>query len=72
MDSLKFEISTATQQQLQRVQEVLNDVSSIYEWQIAPYVDGYLVSLKGINMQIANILTCISALGLDAERLYEE
>ncbi len=72
MESLKFEISTATQQQLQRVKEVLNEVNSINEWKIAPYVNGYLVSLRGVNMQIVNILSCISALGLDAECLYEE
>ncbi|MVZ63427.1 hypothetical protein [Sphingobacterium humi] len=72
MESLKFEIASASQAQLQQVREVLATLSSINECQISPYSSGYLVSLEGINMKIHPILTSISSLGIEAERLFEE
>ncbi|MGJ1204315.1 hypothetical protein [Sphingobacterium lactis] len=72
MESLKFEISAATKNQLLRVKEVLSETNNISEWQIAPYIDGYLVSIKGINIVCTNILQSISSAGVSAERLYEE
>ncbi|MEI5985352.1 MULTISPECIES: hypothetical protein [Sphingobacterium] len=72
MDNLKFEISTISQNQLSKVKEVLNDLVDIKDWQIAPYIDGYLVSVRGINLRCYAILQSLLSIGVNAEKLYEE
>lgn len=72
MESLKFEIGQVTLHQLSKVKDALNEISNINDWQIAPYVNGYLLSVKGINIVSYSILKSITALGINAEQLYEE
>ena len=72
MESLKFEIGKVSLHQLNSVKDALNEITNINDWQIAPYVDGYLLSVKGINLVSYSILKSITALGINAEQLYEE
>ena len=72
MESLKFEIGKVTLHQLSKVKDALNEISNINDWQIAPCVNGYLLSVKGINIVSYSILQSITALGINAEQLYEE
>lgn len=72
MESLKFEIGKVSLHQLNKVKDTLNEIGNINDWQIAPYINGYLLSVKGINIVSYSILQSILALGINAEQLYEE
>jgi len=72
MESLKFEIGKVTLHQLNSVKDAMNEIANVNDWQIAPYVNGYLLSVKGINIVSYSILQSITALGINAEQLYEE
>lgn len=72
MESLKFEIGKVSLHQLNKVKDTLNEIANINDWQIAPYINGYLLSVKGINIVSYSILQSILALGINAEQLYEE
>jgi len=72
MESLKIEIMTATQSQLAQVKNVMEGYHNVNEWQIAPYIDGYLLSIRGINVLGASLIQQLVDMGISAERLYEE
>ncbi|MFD1165949.1 hypothetical protein ACFQ2C_10065 [Sphingobacterium daejeonense] len=72
MESLKFEIGKVTLHQLNRVKDAMNDIANINDWQIAPYINGYLLSVEGINIASYSIISSITELGINAEQLYEE
>jgi len=72
MESLKFEISKVNVHQLNHVKDALNEIANIKDWEIAPYINGYILSVSGINIPSYSILQSIVALGINAEQLYEE
>lgn len=72
MENLKFEISSATLNQLAQVKDVLEGQHNINEWQIAPYINGYLLSIRGVNVPGFRLLQALLAMGIRAEQLYEE
>lgn len=72
MESLKFEIEKVSLQQMNQVKDTLNDITNINGWEISPYVNGYLLSVEGINIVSYSIIKSIAALGINAELLFEE